>query len=48
MNLLQAVNTILPYLGEFPVDSIDGYQNPTVEQLRQTLQMQKTSMLTKG
>lgn len=48
MNLLQAINMILPYVGEFPVDSIDGYQNPTVEQVRQTLQMQKTSLLTKG
>lgn len=48
MNLLQAVNIILPYVGEYPVDSLDGYQNPTVEQLLQILQAQKTSMCTKG
>lgn len=48
MNLLQAVNTALPYIGEFPVDSLDATPNPTVQQLLDLINKHLTAICSKG
>lgn len=48
MNLLQAVQAVLPYVGEFPVDSIDATDNPVVQQVLAILQRHKTAALNRG
>ena len=47
MNLLQAVNYILPYLGEAPVTSLD-IRHPTVAMVLDNINTSRTRLLAKG
>jgi hypothetical protein len=47
MNLLQAVNYILPYLGEAPVTSLD-IRHPTVAMVLDNIQTSRARLLARG
>lgn len=47
MNLLQAVNTVLPYLGEHPVTDLDT-AHPTVDLIVNAIDRHRQSLLAEG
>lgn len=48
MELLKAVNTVLPYLGEHPVTRIEGAKHPTVDLILAAIERQRMSLLAEG
>lgn len=48
MELLKAVNTVLPYLGEHPVTRIEGAKHPTVDLILASIDRQRLSLLAVG
>lgn len=47
MNLLTAVNNILPHLGENPVTTVDA-RHPTVAMIKDAIQESKTMLISEG
>lgn len=47
MTYLDAINTVLRYIGEYPVDSVD-VMYPTVELIKPALEEQRTALLIQG
>lgn len=47
MKLLDAVNTVLPYLGEHPVTDLDT-AHPTVDLILAAIERQRSSLLAEG
>lgn len=45
MELLEAVNTVLPYMGEHPVTRIEGAKHPTVDLALAAIKRQRTMLL---
>lgn len=48
MELLKAVNTVLPFLGEHPITRIEGARHPTVDLIVASIERQQLSLLTEG
>ena len=48
MDLLNAVNTVLPYLGEHVITRIEGAQHPTVDLILAAIERQRTTLLVDG
>ena len=48
MNLLEAVNTVLPYLGSHFMTSIENTQNPTVSLIVSSIERHRKSLISKG
>ena len=48
MNLLEAVNTVLPYLGSHVVTSLEDSRNPTVNLILQAMERHRKGLITKG
>lgn len=48
MELLKAVNTVLPFLGEHPVTRIEGAKHPTVDLILAAIERQRMSLLAEG
>lgn len=48
MELLKAVNTVLPFLGEHPITRIEGARHPTVDLILASIERQQLSLLTEG
>lgn len=48
MKLLDAINNILPHLGENPVTTSDSSKNPTVAIILDSIEEAKTTLITKG
>lgn len=48
MELLQAVNTVLPHLGEHVVTRIEGASHPTVDLITAAIERQRLTVLSEG
>jgi hypothetical protein len=48
MELLQAVNTVLPHLGEHVTTRIEGAQHPTVDLIMAAIERQRLTVLSTG
>lgn len=48
MELLQAVNTVLPHLGEHVVTRIEGTRHPTVDLITAAIERQRLTVLSAG
>ena len=48
MNLLEAVNTVLPYIGAHVVTSIENTTHPTVSLIVRAIDRQRKSLITRG
>lgn len=48
MNLLKAVNTVLPHLGEHVIDRVHGAKHPTVDLILSAIERNKQSVLAEG
>lgn len=48
MELLQAVNTVLPHLGEHVIDRVEGSKHPTVDLIVAAIERHKASLLAEG
>lgn len=48
MELLQAVNTVLPYLTEHPITRIEGTDHPTVDLILAAIDRQRLTVLGEG
>lgn len=48
MELLNAVNTVLPYLGEHVVTQVEGARHPTVDLIVSAIERQRVSLLSNG
>lgn len=48
MRLLDAVNTVLPHLGEHPITAIETTKHPTVDLIIAAIERQTRSLLTEG
>lgn len=48
MELLEAVNTVLPYLGEHIIDSIDTTRHPTVDLIKAAVERARRELIAEG
>lgn len=48
MDMLEAVNTVLPYMGEHVVTEVEGTKHPTVSLIQKSIARQTKTLLTKG
>ena len=48
MRLLEAVNTVLPYLGEHTITHIEGNKHPSVDLILAAMERHKTTLLSNG
>lgn len=48
MDMLEAVNTVLPYMGEHVVTRIEGAKHPSVDLIQAAIKRQKQTLLTTG
>lgn len=48
MDMLEAVNTVLPYMGEHVVTRIEGAKHPSVDLIQAAIKRQQVTLLTTG
>lgn len=48
MDMLEAVNTVLPYMGEHVVTRIEGAKHPSVDLIQAAIKRQQQTLLTTG
>lgn len=48
MDILKAVNTVLPHLGEHVVDRVEGAKHPTVDLILSAIERNRQSILAEG
>lgn len=48
MDMLEAVNTVLPYMGEHVVTRVEGAKHPSVDLIQAAIKRQKATFLTTG